>query len=149
MTAAKYLPVYRCTLVREDKIEGRPMVHGPANIAAVFREMCEGTLQERFLVAMLDTKNKVIGISVVTIGLMDQSLIHPRECFRPAILANAASIIIGHNHPSGDPTPSEEDRRVTARIEQAGQILGIELLDHIIIGDGTENFVSLKEMGWV
>lgn len=93
---------------------------------------------------MLDTRNSVIGLNTVTIGILDSSLVHPREVFKPAILSNAASIVLAHNHPSGDPMPSQEDRRATERIVQAGKILGIEVLDHIIIGD-LDRFSSLND----
>lgn len=82
---------------------------------------------------LLDTQNRVIGINTVSIGILDSSLVHPREVYKPAIIANAsASIILAHNHPSGDPMPSHEDRRVTERLVQAGKILGIEVLDDVI-----------------
>ena len=83
------------------------------------------------LVLMLDTKQHVIGINTVSIGSLDSSLAHPREVFKPAIIANPASIILAHNHPSGDPMPSHKDRRVTERLVQAGKILGIEVLDRV------------------
>jgi DNA repair protein RadC len=84
-------------------------------------------------------------IHTVSIGILDSSLVHPREVFKDAILASSASIIVAHNHPSGDPTPSVEDKRVTQRLYEAGQILGIDLLDHIVIGDN--KWVSLKQLG--
>ena len=83
--------------------------------------------------------------TTVSVGILDSSLVHPREVFKDAILASAASMIVAHNHPSGDPTPSNEDKRVTLRLAEAGQLLGIELLDHIILGDN--RWVSLKERG--
>src|SRR5437899_11123120 len=89
------------------------------------------------MVAMLDQKNKVIGINTVSMGSLTASVVHPREVFKIAILANCASIILGHNHPSSDPTPSKEDRALTARLVEAGKLLGISVIDHVIIGDGT------------
>ena len=94
---------------------------------------------------LLDSKNRVQRINTVSIGILDSSLVHPREVFKDAILASAASIIVAHNHPSGDPTPSIEDKRVTQRLYEAGQLLGIDLLDHIVIGDN--KWVSLKQIG--
>jgi DNA repair protein RadC len=84
-------------------------------------------------------------VCTVSIGTLDSSLVHPREVFKDAILASAAAIIVVHNHPSGDPSPSAEDRRITTRLQECGTLLGIELLDHIILGDN--RFVSLKERG--
>ena len=92
---------------------------------------------------MMDTKNRVIRIATISTGTMDGSLVHPREVYREAIVANAASLILAHNHPSGDPTPSDADRRVTTRIAGVGKEIGIELLDHIILGHNI--FVSMKE----
>ena len=94
---------------------------------------------------LMNTKNQVLAIKTVSVGDLSSSIVHPREVFKDAVLASAASLIIAHNHPSGDPTPSAEDIAVTRRLMDAGEILGIELLDHIIIGDGV--FVSLKERG--
>jgi DNA repair protein RadC len=98
---------------------------------------------------MLDTKNRLIGINTVSVGILDSRIVHPREVFKPAILSNAAGIIVGHNHPSGDPSPSVEDTRITKRLHEVGEILGIDLLDHVIVRDGTEplRWVSLKERG--
>lgn len=94
----------------------------------------------------MDTKNQPIAINVVSVGTLSSSLVHPREVFKPAILSNSASIILSHNHPSGDCTPSSEDISVTARIKESGKLLGIELLDHIIIGD-MDGYISVKEKG--
>ena len=95
----------------------------------------------------MDTKNRVLSIKTVSIGDLSSSIIHPREVFKDAIVASAASLIVAHNHPSGDPTPSADDVAVTKRLMDAGGILGIDLLDHIVIGDG--KFVSLKERGLI
>ena len=100
--------------------------------------------QEHFVVLSLNTKNVVIGVHTLHIGTVNASIVHPRDVFQRAILNNATSIIICHNHPSGDLTPSQEDIAVTKRIQASGDLLGIEMLDHIIIGDG---FLSLKEGG--
>jgi DNA repair protein RadC len=94
----------------------------------------------------LNTKNKVIALHVVHIGSVNASIVHPRDIFQLAILDNATSIAIAHNHPSGDTTPSEEDINVTNRINEAGKLMGIELLDHIILGD---SYLSLKEKGYL
>ena len=102
--------------------------------------------REHFVSMMLDAKNKVIGIYTVSIGTLCCTVVSPREVFKAAILANAASIIVAHNHPSGDVTPSPEDIQVTATLKQAGKLLDIEVLDHVIVGeDGA--FTSLRQLG--
>lgn len=93
--------------------------------------------QEAFTVILLDSKNRYLGDETVALGSLNQSIVHPREVFRPAIQWAAASVILLHNHPSGDPAPSEEDLRVTERLVEAGKLLGIRVLDHIIIGEGS------------
>ncbi|MEI5988485.1 JAB domain-containing protein, partial [Dehalobacter restrictus] len=91
------------------------------------------------------TRNNVLGISPVSVGSLNSSIVHPRECFKDAIRRNTNTIILLHNHPSGDPSPSREDLDITKRLAEGGKILGIEVLDHIIIGD--KKYVSLKEQG--
>jgi DNA repair protein RadC len=93
----------------------------------------------------LNTKNQVIGRQTLSIGSLNASIVHPREVFKAAIRRSSASIVCAHNHPSGDPTPSPEDIQLTKRLGEAGQLIGIELLDHLVIGDS--RFISLKEMG--
>lgn len=101
--------------------------------------------KEHFVCLFLNTKNHVIGQETLSMGSLNASIVHPREVFRAAIKCSSASIICAHNHPSGDPTPSPEDISLTARLLQAGEIIGIDVLDHLIIGDSS--FVSLKEKG--
>jgi DNA repair protein RadC len=101
--------------------------------------------QEHFLALYLDTKNQIIKKQVVSKGTLNASLVHPREVFNPAVKASANSIILVHNHPSGDPTPSKEDETVTKNLVDAGELLGISVLDHVVIGD--DEFVSLREKG--
>ena len=101
--------------------------------------------EENLWLITLDTKNNITGIFTVSTGSLNSSVVHPREVFKRAVLQNSASIIICHNHPSGDPTPSPEDISTTKRIYDAARILGIELLDHVIIGDN--KYTSLKEKG--
>lgn len=100
---------------------------------------------EQFVVILLNTKNKVIGTEIVSEGSISGSIVHPREVYKPAILQHAASIAVAHNHPSGDPSPSDEDRELTKMVFAAGEALGIPLLDHIIIGDGI--YYSFLEAG--
>ncbi len=99
------------------------------------------------LFVCLDTKNQPTAINICHIGSLNASIVHPRECFKPAILSNAASILVGHNHPSGSSVQSREDVEVTKRLVEAGKIIGIDVLDHIVLGDG--DYVSLKEKGYI
>ncbi len=119
-------------------------VTAAADIVPAIRYLAENT-QEVFAVADLDGAHKVIGIREVTKGLINRTLVHPREIYRGAIVSNAASIILVHNHPSGNMEPSQEDIEITRRIKQAGGIIGIEVLDHIIITKG--GFYSFLEEG--
>ncbi len=141
-----HIPVYKCALVKECyQIAEYNAIRDPQIAADILQKYLEGADRENFVVLLLNTKNKVIGINTVSVGILNSSLVHPREVFKPAILASAAAIILGHNHPSGDLTPSKEDLETTRKLAEAGKILGIEVLDHIIIGDGCH--VSLKEQG--
>ena len=100
---------------------------------------------ERFVVVLLDGRHRVLGEAVVSQGTLTASLVHPREVFRPALRASAAAVILVHNHPSGDPTPSAEDRSVTGRLARAGELLGIRVLDHVVVAE--RGYVSLREEG--
>ena len=101
--------------------------------------------REAFVSILLDLKNRVLGVHVVSVGSLSASLVHPREVFKAAILTNAASLIILHNHPSGDPTPSREDREITSRLKRCGETLGIPLVDHVIVA--AEGYRSFAESG--
>ena len=102
--------------------------------------------EEYMYMICMNTKNKIIGVFEISHGSVNSSIVNPREVFQKALLANAVSIIVMHNHPSGDPTPSREDIEVTKRLIEAGKIVGVEVLDHIIVGD---RYSSLKEKGYV
>jgi DNA repair protein RadC len=117
----------------------------PQDAADLLMEELRHLREEHFVVLFLNTKNRVIGRQTLSIGSLNASVVHPREVFRAAIRRSSASILCAHNHPSGDPTPSQEDILLTKRLAEAGEIVGIELLDHIVIGD--HRFVSLKELG--
>jgi DNA repair protein RadC len=123
----------------------KPVVRSPQDIVNLLMPELRDAKREHFKSALLDTKNRVMKIVTVSIGTLDSSLVHPREVFKDAIISSASSLIVAHNHPSGDPTPSNEDVRVTRRLLEAGQLLGIDLLDHIVLGDN--RFISLKERG--
>ncbi len=127
--------------------EGRPSIGGPRDVANLLMPDLRYQKKEHLKSLLLDTKNRVLAIKTVSIGDLSSSIVHPREVYKDAVIASAASIIVAHNHPSGDPTPSSEDVSVTKRLIQAGEIMGIDLLDHIVIGDGV--FVSLKERGLI
>jgi DNA repair protein RadC len=125
----------------------RYVIRSPEDGAKYVMEDMRFLSQEHFVCLYLNTKNQVIHRKTVFIGSLNASIVHPREVFKEAIKRSAASIICAHNHPSGDPTPSREDIEVTKRLVECGKMIGIELLDHLIIGD--RKFVSLKEKGYV
>jgi DNA repair protein RadC len=140
------LPIYRVTLVRESSQSSMlNRITTPRNVFEIASSYLEGADREHFVVIMLDTKNQVIGINTVAIGVLASCPIHPREVFKPAILVNAAGVILLHNHPSGDPSPSQDDLLLTSRLREAGEVLGIQVVDHVILG--YTNYVSLKEKG--
>jgi DNA repair protein RadC len=143
-----YIPVYQVMLVRDGScVTDRKIVQSPLDVYSVLKNYLnpESLDREHFVVAMLNTKNKIIGLHTVSIGCLNASVVHPREVFKPALLSNAATVILAHNHPSGNPDPSDEDLSVTRRLFDAGKILGINVRDHIILGD--DSFFSFKEKG--
>ena len=121
----------------------RPRFASPREAASYLLPQHGGHPVERFGVMLLDTRHRLIAIRLISTGLIDASLAHPREVFREAVLASASAIIAFHNHPSGDPTPSQADFQITTRLKQAGVIVGIELADHLILAD--ESYYSMKE----
>jgi DNA repair protein RadC len=139
-------------LVKESKGE---RLRTPEGIFTICEDLCH-LAQETFQILCLNTKNYLINRHMITLGLADASLVHPREVFRPAIVESAAAIVLVHNHPSGDPTPSAEDIRITKQLIQAGLIIDIKLLDHVIIGrcpscsqapQINKTFLSMREEG--
>ena len=130
------------------RMEHGTTVRSPEDAANILFKYLEGADREHMVVMCLNTKNQVNRIESISIGSLNSSIVHPREIYKSAILSNAASIILGHNHPSGDPNPSREDIEVTKRLVEAGNILGIEVLDHVIVGD-TDRFYSLKQEGLI
>ena len=125
--------------------EERPEIHSPADAAALVQYEMSALEQEHLRVILLNTRNQVLDIVELYHGSLNASVVRVGEVFKPAVRRNAASIIVVHNHPSGDPTPSPEDVVVTKAIIEAGRLLDIELLDHLVIGQG--RYVSLKERG--
>ena len=131
------IPEYKVMLVRDKKIEtDTKFINSSDDANKLLQSYLNGVDREHFVVILLNRKNGIIGINTVSVGDLSSSIVHPREVFKPAIVAGAASIIVAHNHPSGDPAPSRDDINVTKRLKEAGDILGINVLDHIIIGDG-------------
>ncbi len=128
----------------EDAPRGRP-VSTPADARAVLAPHLLGHDREHFVVCGLDARHRVRLVHTVAVGTLAYVDVHPREVFRPLVRAGAFAAIVGHNHPSGDPTPSEDDLRLTRRLEEAGRLVGIALLDHLVFGGGAA--VSLRERG--
>jgi DNA repair protein RadC len=120
-------------------------VRGPDDVVALIGKKLRGETREHFLVLLLNARHECTAVETVSIGSLNASIVHPREVFRPAVLAASASIIVAHNHPSGDPEPSEEDLSITRRLVQVGELLGIALLDHVVIA--SRGVVSLRERG--
>ena len=140
------LPRYRVTLVREGcSHTGVKHIHAPEDVHNIIAAEYAAAVVETAMMLALDTKNKVIGIFEISRGSLNASIIHPRDVFQRAILVNAASVILVHNHPSGDPTPSPEDVALTKKLVEAGRIMDITVLDHVVVGEGS--YVSLKEQG--
>lgn len=129
------------------QVENRYVIRSPEDVSNYVMEDMRFLKQEHFKALYLNTKNEVIHRQTLFIGSLNSSIVHPREVFKEALRRSAASFICIHNHPSGNPEPSKEDIDVTKRLKEAGKLLGIELLDHIIIGD--RKYVSLKERGYV
>ena len=125
--------------------EKREVVKTPEDVVAQVRSRLKSKKKEYFLALLLDTRNQLIRVAEVSVGSLDSSIVHPREVFKEAISASAASIIFAHNHPSGDPEASEDDISLTKRLADAGEIMGIDVLDHVIIGD--RKYLSLKREG--
>jgi DNA repair protein RadC len=132
--------------------EEAPLLDTPDSIATLLREENRLHSVETFQVVLLNTRRRLIRVDPISQGTLDTLLVHPREVFKPAIAANASAIVIVHNHPSGDPTPSEADIKVTRDLIRAGQLLKIDVLDHIILGHSTsgrpKDYVSLRELGY-
>lgn len=137
----------RVMLVREKAQEkrARPIIKSPDDVYNLIGKDIRYLDREAMYTIYLDSRNKVLGTEMISLGTLNANLIHPRELFKGAILISAASIILVHNHPSGEPAPSEDDIEITKRVVKAGKILGIDVLDHVIIGNGTGEYLSLKE----
>lgn len=145
---AKRFNIVSVKLVKESSLLYKERsVKSPKDSYNLLKSFVEDADREFFVVAALDIKNQPVSVHVCHVGSLNACIVHPREVMKSAILSNAASILVGHNHPSGNSTPSPEDIAVTKRLAEAGSILGIELLDHIIIGD--DEFLSFREKGYL
>jgi DNA repair protein RadC len=135
-----------------NRIEGplesamKPVVKTPEDVVALTQNRLKNKKKEYFLALFLDTRNQLMKMAEISIGSLDSSIVHPREVFKEAVAASAASAIVAHNHPSGDTHPSDDDIRLTKRLAEAGEIMGIDILDHIILGD--QSYLSLKREGF-
>ncbi len=139
-------PIYTVSSVTRRRQRKRPpSLTGPRAVYDLMHERLRHADREHIYALLLNTKNVLISAELISIGSLSATIIHPREILKPAIIASAASIILVHNHPTGDPTPSAEDVEFTRRFSKCGKLIGIELLDHIVIGNG--HYQSLKESG--
>ena len=142
------ISVVRLLMIREGSLPyGRNPVRNSSDAARILRSYLAGADREYFVVLLLDAKHRVNGLNVVAIGSLTATIVHPREVFKPAVIMSAASIVVGHNHPSGDSSPSRQDMALTQRLVQAGDLLGIKVLDHIIVGDGA--YISFADRGLI
>ena len=139
---------YRLLLVKDGTVPTSwdRQLRQSRDVADLMAPVFAGLDREAFFIVLLDGKNRASGINLVSLGSLTAALVHPREVFKPAIAGSAAALVLVHNHPSGDPTPSEEDRLLTARLCQAGDLLGIKILDHLVIGEGG-SYRSLADDG--
>lgn len=140
------IPVYRVELVYDGGLGIAPVLADTAaKVAEMVRAYIGRTAREHLILILLDARQQVTGLHTVSMGTLTASLVHPREVYQAAILGTAAAIIIAHNHPSGDPSPSQEDCQATKRLAQAGELLGIPLVDHVIVCAG--GYYSFHEHG--
>ena len=143
----KRINIVQCRLVKEKAMSyDFKNISNPEDGAKIIKAYIGNSDRENFVVACLDIRGNITALNTVSIGTINETSVHPREVFKVAILANSISIVIAHNHPSGDTSPSREDVEFTKRIVNAGKIIGIEVLDHIVIGDD-EEYTSFKESG--
>ena len=146
----EFIKVKKVNMIKEGSLKvpnGTKRISSPKEVFKILQMYLDGADREHLVCICLNTKNHVINIETISIGSLNASIVHPREVFKIAILSNSASIILGHNHPSGDPTPSREDINISERLKECGQILGIDVLDHVIIGE--DSYISLKDKGLV
>ena len=136
------LNVVRVKLIDDTPLFGNELIQSANDAIFLMQKELRNCDRETFCALHLNAKGKPLSMSVVSIGELNSTLVHPREVFKASILSNASAVIFMHNHPSGELTPSEEDKKATKRLEMAGQILGIPVVDHIIVGENKENYYS-------
>ncbi len=139
------IPAYTTTVLRERDVTVESPLRESRQAAPLLRDFIADPGREVFVAILLDARNRPIGIHTVSVGTLTSSLVHPREALKAAVIVGAAGTIFGHNHPSGDASPSREDVELTRRLCEAGKILGIRVLDHVIVGDGTANYYSFAD----
>lgn len=143
-TREKKINIVSLRMVKEPSLmEQYPKITSPSDVISMLQELIGNSDREHFGVICMDTKNQPTYINIVSIGTLNSSLVHPREVFKAAIISNSASIIVFHNHPSGNTSPSDTDIEMTKRLMEVGSLIGIELLDHIIVSD--LGYLSMKE----
>jgi len=149
----RFVSAYRVSLVRDERVHFRAQtLNNPSDAQKCLQDMIRNMGQadrEQFCVMMLNAKNIIIGMNIVSIGSLSSAPVHPREVLKPAILANAAAIILGHNHPSGDLTPSAADKAITQKIIHASDIIGIAVHEHLIINMDDDSYFSFAEHGFI
>lgn len=146
MTHNYRIPVVKLSIVRDGSVSSEfNRVNCSQDTYNLLKGIIGNNDREEMIALLLDAKFKVLAVHSISIGSLTQAIVHPREVFKAAIISNAASIIIAHNHPSGDSNPSPEDRELTKRLSEAGKLLGIPLTDHLVIGDG--NYYSFADQG--
>lgn len=145
----KSIAKFRLQLVREEcaPLYGAPKMTSSKSVFDLLTPHFLDCPNEEFVCVFIDAKHAPSGWLVVSVGSLTMSVVHPREAFKAAIACNAANVIFSHNHPSGDPTPSPEDRALTKRLVECGELLGVRVLDHVVIGEG--RYVSFADQGWL
>ncbi len=144
-TAFALAPAGACPTCEPASVGERPEITSPEQAAAVLLSLLVERDREHCVALLLDTRHRLLDTVTVSVGSIDHTFMSPREVFRDALLGNAAAVVLGHNHPSGDPEPSADDEAVTRRLARAGDLIGVTLLDHLVVGEG--RWVSLARRG--
>ncbi len=144
------IPKYTMSLVKEGFIKCQEKsIDNPDNAKQMVQSYLGGKDREHFIVILVNIKNEICGVHTVAIGSLNSAIVHPREVYKAAVVANAAGIIVAHNHPSGDVRPSENDKEMTKRLVKAGKIMGIEFLDHLIVANDQDHYFSFRRSGYI
>jgi DNA repair protein RadC len=147
--SVRYLAHVTYSIVREGTPACREHIENPEKVAALARTLIPDDGREHFIALLLDNQNRLTYSYAVSTGSLSASIVHPREVLGPAIREGAASILLAHNHPSGETTPSKEDIHLTRQLSEGAMLLGLKVHDHVIIGNGTESFLSMAERGLI